>query len=310
MNIQTILTKGKRFISDPYYRLRVMIKMGAYDSLSDEAFLRRIFPQYMGYPLNLDNPQTFSEKMQWMKLYDRKSIYTTIVDKYEAKKYLADRIDSKYIIPTLGVWDSFNEIDFDALPNQFVLKCTHDSGGIVICKDKSKFDKEGARQIINKSLQRDFYLIAREWPYKNVRRRILAEEYIDELGNADLLDYKMYSFHGEPKLTVVCSERFSKGGTRMNYYDEDWNYINLSVLHYEPSKKTFEKPPHYEEMRSLCKQLSKDFPFLRVDFYDVNDHLYIGELTLFPGAGFIKMEPMEFDYEMGEWLHLEGIHRS
>ena len=192
MNIQTILTKGKRFISDPYYRLRVMIKMGAYDSLSDEAFLRRIFPQYMGYPLNLDNPQTFSEKMQWMKLYDRKSIYITIVDKYEAKKYLADRIDSKYIIPTLGVWDSFDEIDFDALPNQFVLKCTHDSGGIVICKDKSKFDKEGARQIINKSLQRDFYLIAREWPYKNVRRRILAEEYIDELGNADLLDYKMY----------------------------------------------------------------------------------------------------------------------
>ena len=120
----------------------------------------------------------------------------------------------------------------------------------------------------------------------------------------------MYSFHGEPKLTVVCSERFSKGGTRMNYYDEDWNYINLSVLHYEPSNKTFEKPPHYEEMRSLCKQLSKDFPFLRVDFYDVNDRLYIGELTLFPGAGFIKMEPMEFDYEMGEWLHLEGIHRS
>jgi hypothetical protein len=117
----------------------------------------------------------------------------------------------------------------------------------------------------------------------------------------------MYSFHGEPKLTVVCSERFSKGGTRMNYYDEDWNYINLSVLHYEPSNKTFEKPPHYEEMRSLCKQLSKDFPFLRVDFYDVNDHLYIGELTLYPGAGFIKMEPMEFDYEMGEWLHLEGL---
>lgn len=120
----------------------------------------------------------------------------------------------------------------------------------------------------------------------------------------------MYSFHGEPKLTVVCSERFSKGGTRMNYYDEDWNYINLSVLHYEPSNKTFEKPPHYEEMRSLCQQLSKDFPFLRVDFYDVNDHLYIGELTLYPGAGFIKMEPIEFDYEMGEWLHLEGIHRS
>lgn len=310
MNIQTVLNKGKRFISDPLYRLRVMIKMGAYNSLNDEAFLKKMFPKYMGYALNLDNPKTFSEKLQWMKLYVRKPIYTTMVDKYEAKKYLANRIDSKYIIPNLGVWDNFDEIDFDTLPNQFVLKCTHDSGGIVICKDKSTFDKKRARRIINKSLKRDYYLIAREWPYKNVPRRILAEEYIEELGNADLLDYKMYSFHGEPKLTVVCSERFSEGGTRMNYYDLDWNFINISISHYKPSNKHYVKPPHYDEMKMLCKQLSKDFPFLRVDFYDVNNHLYVGELTLYPGAGFIKIEPSEFDYKMGEWLRLESVHRS
>ena len=310
MNIQTVLNKGKRFISDPLYRLRVMIKMGAYNSLSDEAFLKKMFPKYMGYTLNLDNPQTFSEKLQWMKLYDRKPIYTNIVDKYQAKQFLADKIDSKYIIPNLGVWDNFDEIDFDILPNQFVLKCTHDSGGIVICKDKSTFDKESARRIINRSLKRDYYLIAREWPYKNVPRRILAEEYIDELGSIDLLDYKMYSFHGEPKLTVVCSNRFSMGGTRMDYYDLDWNLINISILHYEPSNKHYAKPPHYEEMKMLCKQLSKDFPFLRVDFYDVNNHLYVGELTLYPGAGFIKIEPSEFDYKMGEWLRLESVHRS
>ena len=177
MNIQTILSKGKKFVRDPYYRLKTMIKLGFYDSLNDEEFLRKIFQKYQGYPLDLDNPKTFNEKMQWMKLHDRQPEYITMVDKHEAKHYLADRIDSKYIIPTLGVWNSFDDIDFDALPNQFVLKCTHDSGGIVICKDKSTFNKEEARNIINKSLKRDFYLIAREWPYKDVPRRIIAEEY-------------------------------------------------------------------------------------------------------------------------------------
>lgn len=310
MNIQTILSKGKKFGHDPYYRLKTMIKLGFYDSLNDEEFLRKIFQKYQGYPLDLDNPKTFNEKMQWMKLHDRQPEYITMVDKHEAKHYLADRIDSKYIIPTLGVWNSFDDIDFDALPNQFVLKCTHDSGGIVICKDKSTFNKEEARNIINKSLKRDFYLIAREWPYKDVPRRIIAEEYIDELGSDDLLDYKIYCFHGEPKITVVCSERFSETGTRMDYYDENWEFMNISVPHYEPSNKDFKKPPHYEEMIALSKQLSKEFPFLRVDFYDVNNRLYIGELTLYPGAGFIKIEPIEYDYKMGEWLHLENIHRS
>lgn len=310
MNIQTILTKGKRFITDSHYRTRTLVKLGVYDSLRDEAFLRKMFPKYMGYPLNLKNPRTFNEKLQWMKLYDRQPQYINMVDKYEAKFYLANRIDSKYIIPTLGVWDTFDEIDFDALPNQFVLKCTHDSGGIVICKDKTEFNKEEARRIINRSLACDFFRIAREWPYKGVPHRIIAEEYIEALGDNDLLDYKMYSFHGNPKLTIVCSNRFGSGGTRMDFYDVNWQYMDVIMGHYMPTKQSFKKPEHYDEMLSICRTLSKDFRFLRVDFYDVEGHLYVGELTFYPGAGFETLRPIEFDYEMGGWLHLEDIHRS
>lgn len=189
----------------------------------------------MGYPLDLENPKTFSEKLQWLKVNYRNPIQTVMVDKHEAKQFIAERVGNQYIIPTLAVWDSVEDIDIDALPNQFVLKSTHDSGGIVICKDKSSFDFEAAKAKLSASLKRDYSKIAREWPYQNVPRRIIAEEYISELGSDDLLDYKMFSFHGEPKLTVVCSDRFSKTGTRMNFYvsiGSLWGFILVIILHY------------------------------------------------------------------------------
>ena len=193
------------FLTKPYYRTRVLIKSGYYDSLSDEDFLKKVFPKYMGYPLDLENPKTFSEKLQWLKVNFRDPIQTVMVDKHEAKNFIAQRVGEQYIIRTLAVWDSVEDIDFDALPNQFVLKCTHDSGGIVICKDKSTLDWEAAKAKLRTFLKRDYSRIAREWPYKNVPRRIIGEEYLSELGSNDILDYKMYCFHGEPKLTVVCS---------------------------------------------------------------------------------------------------------
>ena len=298
------------FLTKPYYRTRVLIKLGYYDSLSDEDFLKKVFPKYMGYPLNLENPKTFSEKLQWLKLNYRNPIQIIMVDKYEAKHFIAKHVGEQYVIPTLAVWDSVEDIDIDALPNQFVLKITHDSGGIVICKDKSTFDFEAAKAKLRASLRQDYSRIAREWVYQNVPRRIIAEEYISELGNDDLLDYKMYSFHGEPKLTVVCSNRFSKTGTRMNFYDMDWNSMGIHFGHYPPLPTEFPKPDTYGEMLQVAAELSKVCPFLRVDFYEIKGRLYIGELTLFPGAGFERFRPISRDYELGEWLHLETVHRS
>lgn len=298
------------FLTKPYYRTRVLIKLGYYDSLSDEEFLKKVFPKYMGYPLDLENPKTFSEKLQWLKVNYREPIQTVMVDKHEAKHFIAHRVGDQYIIPTLAVWDSVEDIDFDALPNQFVLKCTHDSGGIVICKDKSSLDREAAKAKLRASLKRDYSKIAREWAYQNVPRRIIAEKYISELGNDDLLDYKMYSFHGEPKLTVVCSDRFSKTGTRMNFYDINWEPMGIHFGHYPPLSTEFPKPATYEEMKRLTAELSKDCPFLRVDFYEIKGRLYIGELTFFPGAGLEQFCPMTKDYELGEWLHLENVLRG
>ena len=298
------------FLTKPYYRTRVLIKLGYYDSLSDEEFLKKVFPKYMGYPLDLENPKTFSEKLQWLKVNYREPVQTVMVDKHEAKHFIAHRVGDQYIIPTLAVWNSVEDIDFDALPNQFVLKCTHDSGGIVICKDKSSLDREAAKAKLRASLKRDYSKIAREWAYQNVPRRIIAEEYISELGNDDLLDYKMYSFHGEPKLTVVCSDRFSKTGTRMNFYNIDWEPMGIHFGHYPPLPTEFPKPATYEEMKRLTAELSKDCPFLRVDFYEIKGRLYIGELTFFPGAGLEQFCPMTKDYELGEWLHLENVHRG
>ena len=285
-------------------------RMGLLKWVPDNLFLKVRYRGEMNKPLNLRNPQTFNEKLQWLKLYDRNPEYTCMVDKCEAKKYVVSKLGEEYIIPTLGAWNRFEEIDLDKLPNQFVLKCTHDSGGIVICKDKTEFNKEEARRIIHRSLACDFFRIAREWPYKGVPHRIIAEEYIEALGDNDLLDYKMYSFHGNPKLTIVCSNRFGSGGTRMDFYDVNWQYMDVIMGHYMPTKQPFKKPEHYDEMLSICRTLSKDFPFLRVDFYDVEGHLYVGELTFYPGAGFETLRPIEFDYEMGGWLHLEDKHRS
>ena len=310
MKLSKLCKVGMSFLTKPYYRTRVLIKLGYYDSLSDEEFLKKVFPKYMGYPLDLENPKTFSEKLQWLKVNYRNPIQTVMVDKHEAKYFIAERVGSQYIIPTLAVWDSVEDIDFDALPNQFVLKSTHDSGGIVICKDKSSLDFEAAKAKLSVSLKRDYSKIAREWAYQNVPRRIIAEEYISELGKDDLLDYKMYSFHGEPKLTVVCSNRFSKTGTRMNFYDINWKPMGIHFGHYPPLPTEFPKPATYEEMKHLTAELSKDCPFLRVDFYEIKGRLFIGELTFFPGAGFEKFRPMSKDYELGEWLHLETVHRG
>ena len=184
--------------------------------LSDEQYLQLKFYDTFGRFMDFSNPQTFNEKLQWLKIYNRNPEYTIMVDKYESKKYISEKIGAEYIIPTLGVWNSFDEIDFDALPDQFVLKCTHDSGGLVVCRDKSSLDMDAARKKIETSLSNNFYYMGREWPYINVPHRIIAEQYMAD----DLRDYKSFCFDGVPRMTLVCSERFTKDGLKEDFYDE------------------------------------------------------------------------------------------
>ncbi len=254
--------------------------------------------------MNLKKPQTFNEKLQWLKLYDRNPEYTKMVDKYEAKKYVASKIGEEYIIPTLGVYDKFDDIDFSKLPNQFVIKCTHDSGGLVICKDKTKLDIKAARKKINKCLKNNYYWLGREWPYKNVKPRIIIEKYITDESKNDLKDYKIFCFHGKPEMILVCSERFILNNMHKTFFDTNWNQLNLTEGNHITNKK-IKKPKHLNLMLKLATKLSENIPFIRVDFYEINNKVYFGELTFYPNGGFEKFEPKYWDYKLGRMINLK-----
>lgn len=271
--------------------------------IPDKIFLKYLYYKRMDKKIDLTCPQTFNEKLQWLKLYDRSPEYTKMVDKYEAKKYVADIIGEEYIIPTLGVWNKFEDIDFNQLPNQFVLKCTHDSGGLVICKDKAKLNIEDAKKKINKSLKRNYYYSGREWPYKNVKPRIIAERYMQNKNDEDLKDYKFFCFNGEPKIILVCSERFSSSNMCETWFDENWNCLDIIEANHRINKK-IKKPVNFSPMMEFSKKLSKNIPFIRVDFYEIDGKIYFGELTFFPAAGFEKFEPEKWNRRLGNMLEL------
>lgn len=271
--------------------------------LDDKIYLKLKNIILLNKKLNSDEPQTFNEKLQWLKLYDRKPEYTNMVDKYEVKKYIASVIGEEYIIPTLGVWDNFDDIDFDKLPNKFVLKCTHDSGGLIVCKDKSKLDKKESSKKISKSLKRNYYYSSREWPYKNVKPRIIAEKFIEDKKSKDLKDYKFMCFNGKVKCSFVCSNRNSDNGLNVDFFDLDWNKMPFE-RHYPNSTIAIPKPENYDLMIELSEKLAKNIPFVRVDFYEVNGKVYFGELTFFPGAGFEEFTPESWDYTLGSWIEL------
>lgn len=274
--------------------------------LNDEKYIKLRYEIYTNKKLDLENPQTFNEKLQWLKLHDRKNIYTTMVDKYEVKKYVADIIGEEHIIPTLGVYDKFEDIDFENLPNQFVLKCTHDSGGVVICKDKETFNKEEAKKKINEHLKINYYYIGREWPYKNVKPRIIVEKYMEQANSEDLIDYKLMSFNGKVKCSFVCLNRNSKNGLNVDFYDTNWQKMPFE-RHYKNSDIVLEKPKNYDLMVKLAEKLTQNIPFLRVDFYEIEGKVYFGELTFYPGAGLEEFRPEEYDKILGDMLELPKI---
>lgn len=254
---------------------------------------------------DLKNPSTYNEKLNWLKLHDHNPVYPTLVDKYEAKEYVARIIGNEYIIPTLGVWDTFDDIDFEKLPNQFVLKCTHDSEGLVIVKDKKKLDKNAAKEKIEASLKQNFYYIGREWPYKDVKPRIIAEQYMEDHVDGELRDYKFFCFDGEPKAMFIASDRASDH-VKFDYYDLKFNHLDIKQK-YPHAQETLRKPVTFEKMIDFSKILSKGFPHVRVDFYEVDGHLYFGELTFYHFSGFIPFEPDRWDKVFGDWLKLPKV---
>lgn len=271
--------------------------------ISDRKYLELLFPLETGYKLDLDNPQTFNEKLQWLKLYNRKPEYSQMVDKVEAKKYVANIIGEEHIIPTLAVYDRLEDIDFEALPNQFVLKCTHDSGGIVVCRDKSNLNREEALRKLSQGLKKNYFYQNREWPYKNVKPRIIAERYMED-ESGELKDYKYFCFNGEPKAMFIASDRFNKTEeTKFDFFDMDFNHLPFTNGHPNATKPV-EMPKGFEEMKKLAAKLSIGIPHVRVDFYDVDGKVYFGEMTFFHWSGLVPFEPFEWDLKFGKWIIL------
>lgn len=264
----------------------------------------KYFYRFHKFP-DLRNPETYNEKLQWLKLHDHNELYHTLADKYEVKKYVENLIGSEYVIRTLGIYDSFDEIDFDRLPDRFVLKCTHDSGGLVICKDKNRLDKENARKVIESSLKTNYFYHSREWAYKDLKPRIIAEEYI-ETENGDLPDYKFFCFDGKVRALYVATGRHTESGVCFDFFDENFNHLPFYNSH-PNSKHEIKRPVGFEKMKELTEVLSAGMPHVRVDLYDIDGKIYFGEYTFYHMSGFQPFKPEEWDYTFGSWIDLNKI---
>ena len=277
--------------------------------IPDKMFLQIYYFARFKKFINFKNPKTYNEKINWLKLNDRKKIYTSLVDKYDVKEKVAKVIGNEYIIPTLGVWNSFDEIDFDKLPDKFVLKCTHDSEGVYIVKDKNKLNVKEARQKINEAMKYNFYYIGREWPYKNIKPRIIAEKYMEDHVDGELRDYKFFCFDGKAKLMFIATDR-NIGETKFDYYDLDFNHLDI-VQHYTNSDKEIRKPKNFDKMIQLSEKITQYFKLkhARIDFYEVDGELYFGEITFYHFSGLQPFKPNEWDKKIGDLLILEEEER-
>ena len=271
--------------------------------LSDKAFIKAVYRAKFGKKLNLKNPKTFNEKLQWLKLNDKDPKYAKMVDKYEAKRYVGDIIGEEYIIPTYGVYDNFDEINFDSLPNSFVIKCTHDSGGVAICKDKKTFDKKSAREKIEKSLKRNYFNEGREPVYKYVKPRIIVEKYMEDKKQKEIVDYKFFCFNGEPKIMYISDGSHTENQS-IAFFDMDYNLLDIEREDYKKMVDIPLKPKNFEKMKEFSRILSKNMYHLRVDFYEINGHLYFGELTFITCSGLIPFKKQEYDELLGSYLDI------
>ncbi|EOU1649190.1 ATP-grasp fold amidoligase family protein [Clostridium perfringens] len=287
-------------------RAELMIRLKyALRFLPDSLYVKLYFRLTLKRKLDLKNPVTLNEKLQWMKFNDRNPLYSMVSDKFAVRPYIQEQIGEKYLVPIIGHWNSFNEINFDILPEKFVLKCNHDSGGLVICKSKKKLDKEKARKKINKSLKRKFYYIGREWQYRSIKPMIIAEKLLlDKSGNPPA-DYKISCFNGKVDNIMVCTGRFSKEGVKFYFFDKNWNFLRYNKGDEKfPENFTIEEPENLDEMIKVAEKLSKPFSYARIDLYNLNGKVYFSEITLSPNSGFDTDITYSTDKLLGNKLHI------
>lgn len=308
MNIKHLLKSGFKFVFDGDYRFRILASQGKYNDMPDEKYLKRLYKAIFGKELNLENPQTFNEKLQWLKLYYKRPDYTMMADKYAVRPYIAEKIGKEHLVPLLGVWDSPDDIDFDSLPDQFVLKCNHNSGlGLCICKDKSELDIEKVKNELRKGLSEDYSVASREWQYRDIPRKIICEKYMkDENQNEEtgIVNYKVSCFNGIPKYIYVSKNIEGKKNDRLSLLTPDWENAPFTHKRYKAFDELPPKPVNYEKMLEYSRILSEGIPYVRVDFYEINAQLYFSELTFFVASGFTHYSPEESDMLIGSWLEL------
>jgi hypothetical protein len=295
--IKTAVNLLKR---DPKKIFPALGRNGVFNWMPDKLYLKIIYYYETGQYLNLDNPVTFNEKLQWIKLYDRKPEYNTYVDKYNVRDYIKQTLGEEYLIPLIGVYDTVDEIPWDELPNKFVLKCTHGSGSNIICKDKCKLDIEESKRKLKRWMKKNWFWFGREWPYKNVKPRIICEEFISDTNNTPD-DIKVLCFNGKAKLIEVHMNRFGNNHTQ-DFYDITWRKTGISQGNISNSTK--EKPLYFEEMINLSELLAKDKYHVRIDWYEVNGKLYFGEITFFDGSGLYPFDNENDNLMLGSWIDL------
>ncbi len=297
-----MFNKVKRYIKDPYRAFGYDLIKSHPHWMSDKYYLSILWEAKMGYPIDWKHPKSFNEKLQWIKVYDRNPLYTTLVDKYRMKQWVADLIGEDFIIPTLSVYDSVDKINSDRLPDKYVLKCNHDSGSVFICRDKFTFDLEDAKRKLNNALQKNFYWEAREWPYKNVKRCVFVEPFL----GSDLQDYRIYCFNGEPKVIYSYTNVSELDGSKpepsyCNIYDTSWEPL---PFHQKSLPREIVPPPRFlGKMLELAARLSKGIPFVRIDFFE-ESQIFVGEMTFFPGGGMSRFVPANWDFILGDWIKL------
>lgn len=298
----------KYYLKNPKLWYGPLATRGLLNWMTDEAYLKWAFSAKTGKKLNLRMPQTFNEKLQWLKVHDRKPLYTELADKYAVRKHIAKTIGEEHLIPLVGgPWKSFDEIDFDSLPEQFVLKCTHDSGGLVICRDKASLDLNTARKKIEKCLQNNYFAQGREWPYKNIPHRIIAEAYMEDENEAiGLTDYKFFCFNGEPRMIYISQGLEDHSTARISFFDLNGNAMPFCRRDYRPIEGQIVLPGNFSEMISAARELAQmvECPFVRIDLYSICGKMYFSEITFFPCGGMMPFDPPQWDEELGTWIKL------
>ena len=307
MSAKKALVMAGRFLTNKEIRFSYLAKIGFYNKMSDEKYLSRLFEYSLGYKLNLKDPRTFNEKNQYLKIYGRKDSYTELADKYLVKDIVGKAIGYEHVIKTIDSWDNAGDIDLDSLPDKFVLKCNHTSStGVIICKDKSKLDRDKVVAEMDKAMHTDYSYYRREHVYSRIKRKIFAEEFISDPSGRDIDDYKVFVFNGRAQFVQVDFDRFTDH--HRNFYDREWNYVPFTTCYPTNPDHKVEKPAQLEELLRLAEELAQktvgDIPFVRMDFYIVGERILFGEITFYHGAGIERFYPEEYDRKLGDMIKL------